>query len=159
MARGKKWPEPKKARTLKRARQLNKRMGFKMAFQQAADESGIPEETIISWHQKAKAEAQEKEKAEQEKAADWYRGSEGKTETSTARFPIVEPEPVVPYVNTDSGVPFCSRCKNKQIEEQEEGLWFCSVCNTSLPWPEHGDVEIKYRGGSGRHYGKYGWMA
>ena len=92
MARGKKWPEPKKARTLKRARQLNKRMGFKMAFQQAADESGIPEETIISWHQKAKAEAQEKGKG--------CRLVSGvvreKRKPPPPRFPIVEPEPVIP---------------------------------------------------------------
>ena len=141
MARGIGWPKPKKARTLKRARQLNEKMGFRMAFQQAADESGIPEETIISWHQKAKAEAQEKEKA-----ADWYRGSEGKTETSTARFPIVEPEPVIPHVSSDTGQLRCSRCRStKHLVEQDPGLYFCTICRLVLPYEPTKDYEMKYR--------------
>jgi hypothetical protein len=151
----KKYSDAFKQRCVSGVRFRLKKHKVSKAIRLVADHEGIPAKSVEDWYYRAKKK-QEKSEADIGRVPEKVGMVDRPASSSPAAPP---PEPVAPYVNTDSGVPFCSRCKNKQIEEQEEGLWFCSVCNTSLPWPEQGDVEIKYRGGSGRHYGKYGWMA
>jgi len=143
--------EAKKRRCVLAVKNRAEGHSLSKAFRLISDRENISVKTISHWWYEAQKE--------QEKARTTEENEKVDRPASVVEAPLPYKEPVLPHVVTDTGCPHCSRCKSKNIEERQEGLWVCEVCGARLAWDDPGDVEIKYRGGSGRHYGRFGWMA